>query len=547
MNKPPVNLTPLQRDYAIYLPAISSFYGTYIAKQRLEKFIPDDRIPKGFDRGVEGMNFLNEEQGYFTYKYGLYSAGHATLDLNKTMTKESMIQQRDRSKTMILGDSGGFQIGKGVLKFDWLNFEGPSATKTRQSILEWLEVTADWSMMLDVPTWACDHNHTAKTGLKTFEDCLDKTRFNNEYFLKNRLGQTKFLNVLQGGDWERAEQWYQGVKEFSDPAVWEDKAAEGWAMGGANMSMMDVTLKRLMTLREDGLLEGKNWMHFLGTAQLDWACFLTSIQRQIRKHINEDFTISFDCASPFIATAHGLVYTNPQHSPKRWSTIMEKATDTKALAGSEIPFPFTSEISSRLTMGDICYYKNGIPNMSEVAKRGIDPAKLYKEPKFVNDKTLWQVMGDKNKIDKVGSTSWDSFSYALMMAHNVNSHITSVQTANHLMDVECTKYKPDWRAWKKVRDKDKSDEYSEWVPRNILYFDRFVEELFNTKTKDEAFAMIEEGITFLRDLEGTRSQDGMARNTYFNLFEFEVTNQNEIDLSNPDDDALRALEEDIDE
>jgi len=547
MNKPPVNLTPLQRDYAIYLPAISSFYGTYIAKQRLEKFIPDDRIPKGFDRGVEGMNFLNEEQGYFTYKYGLYSAGHATLDLNKTMTKESMIQQRDRSKTMILGDSGGFQIGKGVLKFDWLNFEGPSATKTRQSILEWLEVTADWSMMLDVPTWACDHNHTAKTGLKTFEDCLDKTRFNNEYFLKNRLGQTKFLNVLQGGDWERAEQWYQGVKEFSDPAVWEDKAAEGWAMGGANMSMMDVTLKRLMTLREDGLLEGKNWMHFLGTAQLDWACFLTSIQRQIRKHINEDFTISFDCASPFIATAHGLVYTNPQHSPKRWSTIMEKATDTKALAGSEIPFPFTSEISSRLTMGDICYYKNGIPNMSEVAKRGIDPAKLYKEPKFVNDKTLWQVMGDKNKIDKVGSTSWDSFSYALMMAHNVNSHITSVQTANHLMDVECTKYKPDWRAWKKVRDKDKSDEYSEWVPRNILYFDRFVEDLFNTKTKDEAFAMIEEGITFLRDLEGTRSQDGMARNTYFNLFEFEVTNQNEIDLSNPDDDALRALEEDIDE
>lgn len=226
---------------------------------------------------------------------------------------------------------------------------------------------------------------------------------------------------------------------------------------------------------------------------------------------------------------------------------MQKATDTKTLAGSEIPFPFTSEIASRLTMGDICYYKHGIPNMSEVNRKNIDIEKLYKEPKLVNDKTLWEVMGDKNKIGKVGSTSWDSFSYALMMAHNVNSHITSVQTANHLMDVECAKYKPDWRAWKKVKDKDKSDEYSEWVPRNILYFDRFVEELFNTKTKDEAFAMIEEGITFLRDLEGTRSQDGMARNTYFNLFEFEVTDQNEIDLSNPDDDALRALEEDIDE
>ena len=45
MTSPPVNLTPLQKDYAVYLPAISSFYSTYVAKQRLEKFIPDDRIP----------------------------------------------------------------------------------------------------------------------------------------------------------------------------------------------------------------------------------------------------------------------------------------------------------------------------------------------------------------------------------------------------------------------------------------------------------------------------------------------------------------------
>ena len=50
--KQPVDLSPLQKDYAVYLPAISAFYSTYIAKQRLEKFISDDRIPAGFDRGV---------------------------------------------------------------------------------------------------------------------------------------------------------------------------------------------------------------------------------------------------------------------------------------------------------------------------------------------------------------------------------------------------------------------------------------------------------------------------------------------------------------
>ena len=515
MSNPPVNLTPLQKDYAVYLPAISSFYSTYVAKQRLEEFVPKDRIPAGFDRGIEGMNFLNEEEGYFTYKYALYSAGHAQLDLKKSMTQESMIQQRNRGNTVIVGDSGGYQIGKGVLKFDWLNFEGPEANKTRQKILEWLEVTADWSMMLDVPTWACDHIHSPKTGLKTFDDCLDKTKFNNKYFLENRLGQTKWLNVLQGSDWDTAEKWYNGVKEFSDPkGPYAGKEAEGWAFGGANMCKMDITLKRLMTLREDGLLKGKNWIHFLGTAQLDWSCYLTLIQRQIRKHINEEITISFDCASPFIATAHGLVYTNAVHTPKRWSVIMDKAPDNKALAGADVPFPFESEVGRRLTMGDICYMAPGM----------------------------------LNKLGKEGKTSWDSFAYALMMGHNVYCHIVAVQRAQQLMDIEIakTKDKINWRKWKKVKSSDMSDEYSDWVPRNILYFSNFIEDLFNTKTKKEAFDLIDQAGPFLRSLEGARLQGGPAQNTFGNLFEVEtVTAQDEIDLANPDDDDLRALEEGI--
>ncbi len=515
MSNPPRNLTPLQKDYAVYLPAISSFYSTYVAKQRLEEFVPKDRIPKGFDRGIEGMNFLNPEEGYFTYKYALYSAGHAQLDIVKAQTQESMIQKRDRGNSLILGDSGGYQIGKGVLKFDWLNFEGKEANKTRQSILEWLEATADWSMMLDVPTWACDHIHSPKTGLKTFEDCLDKTKFNNDYFLKNRLGATKWLNVLQGSDWDTAEKWYNGVKEFSDPkGPYAGKEAEGWAFGGANMCKMDITLKRLMTLREDGLLKGKNWIHFLGTAQLDWSCYLTQIQRQIRKHINEEITISFDCASPFIATAHGLVYTNAQHSPKRWSVIMDKAPDNKALSGSDIPFPFESEFGRRLTIGDICHYAPGM----------------------------------LNKIGKEGKTSWDSFAYALMMGHNVECHIIAVQRAQQLMDIEVakTKGKINWRHWKKVKSGDMSDEYSDWVPRNILYFSNFIEDLFNTTTKAEAFEMIDQAMPFLKTLEGARLQGGPAQNTFGNLFEVEtITNQDEIDLANPDDDELRVLEENI--
>jgi hypothetical protein len=541
MTKQQVNLTPLQKDYAVYLPAISSFYSTYVAKQRLEDFVPKTRIPAGFDRGIEGMNFLNPEEGYFTYKYGLYSAGHAQLDLQKSMTQESMIQQRDRGNTMILGDSGGYQIGKGVLKFDWLNFEGAEANKTRQKILEWLELTADWSMMLDVPTWACDHIHSPKTGLKTFEDCLDKTRFNNDYFLKNRLGATKWLNVLQGGDWDTAEKWYQGVKEFSDPkGPYAGKEAEGWAFGGANMCKMDITLKRLMTLREDGLLKGKNWIHFLGTAQLDWSCYLTLIQRQIRKHINEELTISFDCASPFIATAHGLVYTNAQHTPKRWSVIMDKAPDNKALSGSDIPFPFESAIGRRLTMEDIAYYDLG--ERKTDAELGLDSKGRQIKFDHLNPEH-YNVVPRLNKLDKIpNKTSWDSFAYALMMGHNVECHIVAVQRAQQLMDIEITRFKPNWRTWGIEGKKEK--EFSDWVPRKILYFATFIEELFNTKTKAEAFELIDSAVVFLRSLEGARLQGGPVAYANKDLIQFEDGKKaEEIDFANPDDDEVRKLEE----
>jgi hypothetical protein len=41
---------------------------------------------------------------------------------------------------------------------------------------------------------------------------------------------------------------------------------------------------------------------------------------------------------------------------------------------------------------------------------------------------------DRNKVGKIGNTSWDSFSYALLMAHNVWHHINAVQTANELYE-----------------------------------------------------------------------------------------------------------------
>jgi hypothetical protein len=288
-----------------------------------------------------------------------------------------------------------------------------------------------------------------------------------------------------------------------------------------------------MTMRDEGMLTGKNWIHFLGTAQLDWSCFLTQIQRQIRKHINPELTISFDCASPFIATAHGLVYTNAQHTNKRWSVIMDKAPDNKALSGRfDIPFPFESEFASRLTMGDIAYYNYGVrktdEELGDVKFNHLNPEHYHEVPRL-------------NKLGKIpNKTSWDSFSYALMMGHNVECHIKAVQRAQQLMDIECARFTPDWRM-KSIEGK-KEIEFSDWVPNKILYFGTFVEELFNTKTKAEAFDMIETGAQFLKSLEGSRLQGGPAANTFGNLFDFDDGKKaGEIDFANPDDDELNSL------
>jgi hypothetical protein len=123
-----------------------------------------------------------------------------------------------------------------------------------------------------------------------------------------------------------------------------------------------------------------------------------------------------------------------------------------------------------------------------------------------------------------------------------------VQRAQQLMDIEIAKTagKLHWTHWKKVKGSDMSDEHSDWVPRNVLYFNTFVEDLFNTKDKAEAFAMIEQAMPFLKSLEGSRLQGGPAQNKFNNLFEIEeVTTSSEVDLENPDDDDLRSLEEGI--
>ena len=336
------NLTTAQNDYATFLPALSGFYATFVGKQRRGEYVEYARIPKHFTNGVESMNWLNPSKSLFNYHWSLYSAGHAELDINKDAPKEDMVRDRDRNNSWMLGDSGGFQIGKGVWEGDWKNPNCPKAQKKREQVLRWMDAYMDYGMILDIPAWVARSPEGAKaTGIDNYQDAVNATRINNDYFMKHRSGACKFLNVLQGENHADAEDWYQQMKDYCDPVKYPDTHFNGWSMGGQNMCDVHLVLKRLVALRFDGLLETgvHDVMHFLGTSKLEWATLLTDIQRAVRKYHNPNFMITFDCASPFLATANGQIYCELETlDRKKWVYRMVPSIDSKAMATDTTPF-----------------------------------------------------------------------------------------------------------------------------------------------------------------------------------------------------------------
>jgi hypothetical protein len=526
------NLTAKQNDYAVFLPAISGFYATFIGKQRSDSnYVDPTRMPAGLD--MEMMNWLNDQKGLFPYKWSLYSGGHANLDLTKPDPSEDMVRNRDPN-TLILGDSGGFQIAKGLWEGDWKAGSGcPKAQKKRDAVLKWLDGVANYGMILDIPTWVIhDKKASAACGITTYEEAVAATKFNNDYFMKHRKGVknggAKFLNVLQGSNHGEADKWYDLMKDYCDPKKYPDTHFNGWSMGGQNMCDVHLVLKRLVALRHDGLLqEGiHDWMHFLGTSKLEWAVLLTVIQRAVRRYVNPSFTISFDCASPFLATANGQVYHHIDlpHEDKwcyRMSPIVDDkkySTDTRpygqaVVADGLIDHFDESPISKLMTMKDICIYKPG--------QRKTD-AELNGETFDPNNMDHFHIPPDLNKIGKNGKTSWDSFSYALLMGHNVWTHIESVQRANREFDAG---------SWPHMMRNSKGDH---------AFFADIVDAIFATPDRAEAEAIIEHYDRYWMDIIGTRGFKGKkaknAMSQFNSLFEVvDNTDQDNVQLEHGED------------
>jgi len=481
------DLTAAQQDYAVFLPAISSFYATYIGKQRQGEFVEASRMPPGIP-DMEQLNWLNPQKSLFPYRWSLYSAGHANLDLTKPAAKEDMVRNRD-ANTVMLADSGGFQIAKGVWPGRWNDPKDRKAERQREAVLKWQMGIATYGLTMDIPTWTYLDPEAAKAcGIFSYDDAVNATRYNNEYWISNRYGDTRILNVLQGSNHGEADHWYDLMKGYSDPKKYPDRHFNGWGMGGQNMCDVHLVLKRLVHLIHDGLLEPgvHDWMHFLGTSKLEWAVLLTAIQRSVRQYANPRFTISFDCASPFLATANGQLYHSiVTENRTKWSYQMSATADDKKYATDNRLFRDavlqdgihdqfeSSPVSARLRIRDVCVYQPGA----------------------------------LNKIGKEGRTSWDSFSYALMMAHNVWMHIEAVQRANRHFDLGTA---PDMM----VHPTD-----SDYDVRTVI------DRVFAARDRSKSLSIIDDHAKIWERVIGTRGYTGRravsARPQFLNLFDVE--------------------------
>jgi hypothetical protein len=152
---------------------------------------------------------------------------------------------------------------------------------------------------------------------------------------------------------------------------------------------------------------------------------------------------------------------------------------------------------------------------------------------------------DANKNGKIGKTSWDTTSYLLIMAHNVYNHIQAVQETLRLADVEYARTSVDYRD--AVGFGKKAPNLSEFLPNDILYFNNFVEVLFNpTVPMPDKRQMIVDNTTFLNSISfgGVEAARKAKSNDIFDTAE-EVPDDD--DMASLDNEKLMALEESIGE
>lgn len=375
-------LNPLEtgegEPYAIFVPAVSSTFAAFLNKDWSR--YPNRPRPKLINKDFSSLNFLDPDSPLFHYKWALYSFGHAKGN-------ERMFRDRNKQRTVVIGDSGGFQLATGAAPINLVTAGANELAAFRQRTLEWLQATADVALTLDVPTAAISEK---KSPIRSFQDCLQYTIANHKHFeasLDPNLGTT-FLNVVQGRTLSEQAGWIDAVRCF-------DYAA-GWSFPYAICASFEMLLWLVCKLKHDGLLNGASYLHILGCSRLRLAMMMTPLMRALRRYVNPDLLVTYDASNAtFLGGKFKRAYLGWRPSQRTGDPtfIIPAAPQGLRYVGSTEPFPFIGSPVGRSTQ-----------------------------------------MGDYNVDRNAGDRTFDDVGNTLLMSHNLFYHIRAIHELNRLLD-----------------------------------------------------------------------------------------------------------------
>ena len=219
-----------------------------------------------FSDGTTMRFYSKEYPEKWRHPYFLVTAGHHY----KKMDFRNQLGLDDGA--FVFGDSGGFQIATGALKWD---------STIREKIFHWLEANSDVAANLDIPPRVTFENR--------FQDSMDISFDNFKWFEKNQSGKTKFLNVIQGTFSEEYKEWYHKFKDFD---------FKGWCIGGPKKLVDFMYVIALMLQEREFEKEHVEYVHLLGISKISDFFILATLQELMNKLTNNRIQLMSDSSSP---------------------------------------------------------------------------------------------------------------------------------------------------------------------------------------------------------------------------------------------------------
>jgi hypothetical protein len=339
------------KKYAIPTPAVNNY-----AKGILGEVSETRQYPDGVD--PSDLNYWTNDSTLFNHPFILNSAGMYRVG----EWPDNAVTRANKQEVMIIGDSGGYQLGTGKLKgmpkfgeelnaAQALERWDHMADRVRKWDVAFSESFTTHAMTLDHPLWLTVAANTKSAFAKCSVEQLTALTVENLHFIEaNRQGYTKWLNVVQGITNNEFEYWWAAIKQFQ---------FDGWALAGGagakgGIYQMLYAIKRM---QEDGAFEdGRVHMHVLGVSTLKWAVFLTAIQNALRVQY-DNFTVTYDASSPFKSA---MQYQNAYIAPE-----LSQELGSWKLSSTKVPHGFkyrdstkkfvcdSSPIGKLMTLGDL--------------------------------------------------------------------------------------------------------------------------------------------------------------------------------------------------